>query len=57
MRFQVTLSETKVSLGHLFPQLMAPLIEEGDDISQRLLDTVLENVLSPRKDENPAAFK
>lgn len=38
-------------------QLLGSLLEEGDDISQRLLDTILKCLVAPQKDDNPAAYR
>ena len=36
---------------------MASMIEEADDVSQQLLDTILECVTSPKKEEQPEAHR
>ena len=38
-------------------QLMATMIEDADDVSQTLLDTILEHVVAPKKTEHPEAYK
>lgn len=38
-------------------QIMASMIEEADDVSQQLLDTILECVTSPKKEEQPEAHR
>lgn len=37
-------------------QIMASMIEEADDVSQPLLDNILECVMSPKKEEQPEAY-
>lgn len=36
---------------------MATMIEDADDVSQTLLDTILEHVVAPKKTEHPEAYK
>lgn len=36
---------------------MASMIEEADDVSQPLLDNILECVTSPKKEEQPQAYR
>lgn len=36
---------------------MASMIEEADDVSQQLLDTILEHVVAPKKTEEPEAYR
>ncbi len=36
---------------------MASMIEEADDVSQPLLDVILECVTSPNMDEQPQAYR
>lgn len=38
-------------------QIMASMIEEADDVSQPLLDNILECVMAPKKDEQPEAYR
>ncbi len=38
-------------------QIMASMIEEADDVSQQLLDTILECVMSPKMQEQPQAYR
>ncbi len=36
---------------------MASMIEEADDVSQPLLDVILECVTSPKMEEQPQAYR
>ena len=36
-------------------QLLSSMLEEGDDVSQKLLDTILSAIVPPRRAENPEA--
>ena len=36
-------------------QLLSSMLEESDDIPQRLLDTILGAVVPPKREENPGA--
>lgn len=36
-------------------QLLSTMLEEGDDVSQRLLDTILGALVPPKREENPGA--
>ena len=38
-------------------QVMATMIEEADDVSQQLLDTILEHVVAPKKIKEPEAYR
>jgi hypothetical protein len=36
-------------------QLLSAMLEEGDDVSQSLLDTILGAIVPPKREENPEA--
>ena len=36
---------------------MASMIEEADDVSQQLLDIILEHVVMPKQQEEPEAYR
>ena len=38
-------------------QLLASMIEEADDVSQQLVDTILEHVVAPKKKDEPEAYR
>ena len=44
-----------ITNGRVALQLLGSMLEEGDDVSQRLLDTILKCLVTPQKDDNPAA--
>lgn len=38
-------------------QLLGAMLEESDEVPQRLLDIILGCLLAPKKDDKPAAYK
>ena len=38
-------------------QIMASMIEEADDVSQQLLDTILERLTPPKMDDQPQSYR
>lgn len=36
---------------------MATMIEDADDVSQQLLDIILEHVVLPKQEEQPEAYR
>ena len=54
MQWYLTMSPERVCFSLL--QIMASMIEEADDVSQPLLDNILECVMSPKKEEQPESY-